>query len=157
TTSGSFLTRDRRHVLETMLWRMLARRQAFARLSRHCDVVTRRALSFADDHLEHGRAVFGDASDFDHVDLLRGARLPRTSAESRFAERNDGGRRTAARSMSGSSLRAHLKGAEWSSNGCSDNRRSNPWVDREHGATLTKHHRLVHHRSLADENVLLAR
>src|SRR5262249_31414927 len=118
---------------------------------------TRRALSFADDHLEHGRAVFGDASDFDHVDLLRGARLPRTSAESRFAERNDGGRRTAARSMSGSSLRAHLKGAEWSSNGCSDNRRSNPWVDREHGATLTKHHRLVHHRSLADENVLLAR
>src|SRR5215831_3806191 len=87
------ITRDRRHVeasedrflwlsveqeleggLETMLWRMLARRQAFARLSRHGDVVTRLALSFADDHLEHGRAVFGDASDFDHVDLLRGAR-----------------------------------------------------------------------------------
>jgi hypothetical protein len=47
-------------------------------LSRHCDVVTRLALSFTDDHLEHGRAVFGDASDFDHIDLLRGARLPQT-------------------------------------------------------------------------------
>src|SRR5262249_45494819 len=53
--------------------------------------------------------------------------------------------------------RAHLKGAEWPSNGCSDNRRSNPWVDREHGATLTQYDRLVHHRSLADEDVLLAR
>jgi hypothetical protein len=44
---------------ETMLRRMLARRQSFARLSRHRDVVTRLALSFADDHLEHGRGVFG--------------------------------------------------------------------------------------------------
>jgi hypothetical protein len=59
-------------------------------LSLHRDVVTRLAPSFTDDHLEHGRAVFGDASDFDHIDLLRGARLPQNSAESRFAERNDG-------------------------------------------------------------------
>src|SRR5258708_1809974 len=51
----------------------------------------------------------------------------------------------------------HLKGAQWSSNRCSDNRRCNPWVDGDRGATLTKHDRLVHHRSLADENVLLAR
>jgi len=49
------------------------------------------------------------------------------------------------------------QGAQWSSNRCSDNRRSNPWIDGDRGATLTKHDRLVHHRSLADENVLLAR
>jgi hypothetical protein len=53
--------------------------------------------------------------------------------------------------------RPHLKRAEWSSNCCCDNRWSNPWVDGDRGATLTPYDRLVHHNSLVDENVLLAR
>jgi hypothetical protein len=53
--------------------------------------------------------------------------------------------------------RPHLKGAEWSCNCCCDNRWSNPWVDGDRGATLTHYDRLVHHNSLVDENVLLAR
>src|SRR5262249_33322766 len=65
--------------------------------------------------------------------------------------------RTRNRRGSRQDARAHLKGAEWPSNGCSDNRRSNPWVDREHGATLTQYDRLVHDHGLADQDVLLAR
>jgi hypothetical protein len=65
--------------------------------------------------------------------------------------------RTRNRRGSRQDARPHLKGAQWPSNRCSDNRRSNPWVDGHRGATLTKHDRLVHHHSLADENVLLAR
>jgi hypothetical protein len=53
--------------------------------------------------------------------------------------------------------RPHLIGAEWSSNGCCYNRRSNPWIDCDRLATLTKHDRLVHDHGLADEDFLLAR
>src|SRR5262249_51237146 len=53
--------------------------------------------------------------------------------------------------------RPHLKGAEWPSNGCGDNRRSDPRIDREDWATLTNHDRLVHDHGVADEDVLLAR
>src|SRR5262245_66021316 len=52
---------------------MLARRQPLAHLSRHRDVVTSLALSFADDHLENERVALGSAPDLDHVDLLCGA------------------------------------------------------------------------------------
>ncbi len=38
-------------------------------LSRHRDVMTCLALSFADDHLENGRGLFAGAADVDHVDL----------------------------------------------------------------------------------------
>jgi hypothetical protein len=53
---------------------MLARRQPLAHLSRHRDVVTSLAVSFADDHLENERVVLGSAPDLDHVDLLADAR-----------------------------------------------------------------------------------
>jgi hypothetical protein len=54
---------------------MLARRQPLAHLSRHRDVVTGLAVSFADDHLENERVVLGSAPDLDHVDLLADARV----------------------------------------------------------------------------------
>src|SRR5262249_21596803 len=65
--------------------------------------------------------------------------------------------RTRNRRGSRQDARPHLKSAEWPSNGSCDNRRSNPRIDREHGAALAQYDRLVHHRSLADEDVLLAR
>jgi hypothetical protein len=48
---------------------MLALRQAFARLSRHGDLVTSLALSLADDHLENERIMLGSPAKLDHVDL----------------------------------------------------------------------------------------
>src|SRR6516225_7504797 len=88
------VARDRRHVeasedrflwlaveqepegrLETALRGMLARRQPFAHLSRHRDVVTSLVLSFTDDHLENERVMLGEAPDLDHVDLLGDARV----------------------------------------------------------------------------------
>src|SRR5262249_29006982 len=53
---------------------MLARGQPFARLSRHGDLVTSLPLSFADDHLENERILFGNLANLDHVDLLGHAR-----------------------------------------------------------------------------------
>src|SRR5215469_1625293 len=61
--------------LDAAFWRMLARRQPLAHLSRHRDVVTSLALSFADDHLENERVALGSAPDLDHVDLLGDARV----------------------------------------------------------------------------------
>src|SRR4029450_883684 len=57
--------------LETALRGMLARRQPFAHLLRHRDVVTSLAVSFANEHLENGRGVFGGASDVDHIDPFK--------------------------------------------------------------------------------------
>jgi len=57
-----------------MLRRMLVRGQPFACLSRHGDLVTRLALSFADDHLENERILLSSLANLDHVDLLGHAR-----------------------------------------------------------------------------------
>src|SRR6516165_11378333 len=88
------VARDRRHVetpedrflglaveqetegrLEAAFGRMPPRRQPLAHLSRHSDVVTSLALSFADDHLENERVVRGSAPDLNHVDLLGDVRV----------------------------------------------------------------------------------
>src|SRR5215467_11407097 len=61
--------------LDTAFWRMLACRQPLAHLSRHGDVVTSLALSFADDHIENKRVVRGSAPDVNHVDPLCDARV----------------------------------------------------------------------------------
>src|SRR5499426_1355889 len=61
--------------LDTAFRCMLARRQPLAHLSRHGDVVTSLALSFADDYVENERVVLGSAPDLNHVDLLRDARV----------------------------------------------------------------------------------
>src|SRR6516225_7037553 len=90
------VARDRRHVeapedrflglaveqepegrLETAFGRMPPRRQPLAHLSRHGDVVTSLAFSFADDHLENERVVRGSAPDLNHVDLLGDVRVLR--------------------------------------------------------------------------------
>src|SRR5215471_11994192 len=88
------VARDRRHVeapedrflglaveqepegrFETAFRGMLARRQPLAHLSRHRDVVTSLALSFADDHLENERVALGSAPNLDHVGLLGDPRM----------------------------------------------------------------------------------
>ena len=61
--------------LEAVLRRMLARREPLTHLLRHRDVVTSLTLSFADDHFENERVMFGSAPDLNHVDLLGDARV----------------------------------------------------------------------------------
>src|SRR5262245_39084903 len=55
---------------EAALRRVFARRQPFAQLSRHRDVVTRLALSLGDDHIESEGIALGGEPDLDHVALL---------------------------------------------------------------------------------------
>src|SRR5262249_55406420 len=62
---------------EATLRRVFARRQPFAQLSRHRDVVTRLALSLGDDHIESEGIALGGEPDLDHVALLApGVRAP---------------------------------------------------------------------------------
>src|SRR5258708_22008200 len=71
---------------DTVFWRMLPRRQPLAHLSRHGDVVTGLTLSFADDHLKNERVVLGSAPDLNHVDLLRDARILKSSGHDPYPE-----------------------------------------------------------------------
>ena len=55
---------------EAALGRVLARRQPFAHLSRHRDVVTSLGLSLGDDHIEDEGIAFGSEPDLDHGAIL---------------------------------------------------------------------------------------
>src|SRR5262249_54165407 len=66
---------------EAALRRVFARRQPFAQLSRHRDVVTRLALSLGHDHIETEGIALGGEPDLDHVALLAARQRPGSAAD----------------------------------------------------------------------------